>query len=173
MNFGPNLFNRPAPGSPDPRPAAQVRRKYGLILLTCLGFAVGGLLPATVGGADPNPQPAVNWVLPLFSDRDGHRTLTLRGATVKPTGTNSIAVTDLHITVFSGDAAAKVETVLLSEDATFHPRENRAEGAKVVRVIDGELEVTGEDWTYDHAGKNVSIRRNVRVVYRAPLKPLL
>jgi hypothetical protein len=114
--------------------------------------------------------PATNWVLPLFTDREGFRTMTLRGSAVKPSGNNAISVTDLSITVFSGDAAARVDTMLLSLDATFRPKENRANGEKTVRVIRDEIEVTGEDWTYDHAGKIVSIRKNVRVVYRLPLK---
>jgi len=113
--------------------------------------------------------PALNWVLPIFTDAEGHRSMTLRGSAVAPAAGGAIAVTDLSITVFSGDAAARVETLLLSREATFFPKENRAAGEKGVRVIRDELEVTGENWTYDHAGKNVSIRRNVRVIYRAQL----
>jgi hypothetical protein len=94
----------------------------------------------------------------------------LRGATVKPAGEDGIAVTDMNVTVFSGDAAARVETVLLSRDATFFPKQSQVSGEKSVRVIRDELEVTGEDWSYDQAGKKVSIHKNVRVVYRAPLK---
>jgi hypothetical protein len=79
-------------------------------------------------------------------------------------------VTDLNVTVFSGDAAARVETIILSEDAVFQPKANNVNGTKNVRVIRDELEVTGSDWSYEHAGKKVSINKNVRVVYRAPLK---
>jgi hypothetical protein len=176
----PGLISRAAPSptsrggdrmaSPASRPAA-IRR--WIRLPTLLLLAPVGLLPTTVGGADPVPNPAVNWVLPLFTDLDGHRSMTLRGATVKPSGDSSVAVTDLNITIFSGDAAARVETVILSQEATFFPRENRAAGQGGVRVIKDEVEVTGGDWTYDHAGKKVSIRRDVRVVYRAALRPML
>lgn len=133
------------------------------------------LLPVVVpllfaGDADPATNPAVNWVLPLFTDADGYRSMTLRGSTVKPGEGGGIAVTDLNITVFSGDASARVETVLLSHAATFFPKENRAAGVNGVRAIRDELEVTGQDWTYEHSGKKVSIRKNVRVVYQSPLK---
>lgn len=129
-----------------------------------LFLTAGGLLPGGEATA-----PALNWVLPLFTD-EGQRSMTLRGSAVKPAENGGIAVTDLSITIFSGEAAARVDTMLLSVDAKFLPRENRAAGTKSVRVIRDDCEVTGEDWTYDHAGKKVSIRKNVRVTYRAPLK---
>jgi hypothetical protein len=122
------------------------------------------------GDANPATNPAVNWVLPLFTDADGFRSMTLRGSTVKPGPGGGIAVTDLNITVFSGDAAARVETVLLSHAAMFYPKESRAAGTDGVRAIRDEIEVTGQDWTYEHSGKKVSIRKNVRVVYQASLK---
>ncbi len=142
----------------------RISGRAGLLLLPVLG----PLLFA--GDADPTTNPAVNWVLPIFTDADGFRSLTLRGSTVKPGEGGGIAVTDLNITVFSGDASARVETVLLSHAATFFPKESRATGTDGVRAIRDELEVTGQDWTYEHAGKKVSIRKNVRVVYQAPLK---
>jgi hypothetical protein len=120
--------------------------------------------------ADTATPPAENFVLPLFTDLDGYHSMTVRGASARRTPAGSYAVVDLNVTVFSGDATEKVETVILSEDASFMPKQNVVTGKKGVRVIRDELEVTGEDWAYDHAGKNVSIRKNVRVVYRAPLK---
>lgn len=149
-----------------------------MLAATVIALAFTFILPtrAQAPAATPEPPtamasaPALNWVLPLFTDREGYRTMTLRGSAVKPSGDNSISVTDLSITVFSGDAAARVDTMLLSVNATFLPKEQRAFGEKSVRVIRDEIEVTGEDWSYDHAGKIVSIRKNVRVVYRLPLK---
>lgn len=122
---------------------------------------------------DPTTTPAVNWVLPIFTDREGHRSMTLRGSEVRPAAGGSIAVTDLSITIFSGDAAAKVDSVLLSPSAKFFPKEQRASGDKSVRLIQDTIEVTGEDWTYDHAAKKVSINKNVRVTFRAQLNDIL
>lgn len=99
--------------------------------------------------------------------------MTLRGSEVRPAAGGSIAVTDLSITVFSGDADAKVDSVLLSPSATFFPKEQRASGDKSVRLIQDTIEVTGEDWTYDHAAKKVSINKNVRVTFRAQLNDIL
>ncbi|MSU65086.1 MAG: hypothetical protein EXS38_03045 [Opitutus sp.] len=133
-------------------------------LILAAAFLARGQAP------EPTTAPAVNWVLPLFTDREGYRAMTLRGSSVKPADNGGIAVTDLNITIFSGDAAVRVDTVLLSQYAVFLPKENRAFGDKTVRVIRAEIDVTGEGWTYDQTGKKVSIRENVRVVYRAPLK---
>jgi hypothetical protein len=121
----------------------------------------------TSGGA-----PAVNWVLPIFTDKEGFRSMTLRGTEVRPTGKN-IEVTDLSITIFSGDAATQVDSMLLSPSAVFTPKENRAGGEKSVRFIRDDIEVTGVGWNYDHTAKKVSLQQNVRVTFRAQLNDIL
>ena len=173
MNFGrrSSAFVVPPSGGirPPPEGGTTSKSRSVLVILFFLPVLCPLVLPAADNAAPTSP-PAVNWVLPLFTDRDGYRSMTLRGATVKPAGANGIVVTDLNVTVFSGDATARVESVLLSQDATYYPRETRVTGEKNVRVLRDELEVTGENWSYEHSGKKVSIRKDVRVVYRAPLK---
>ena len=123
-------------------------------------------------GGDIPPAPAVNWVLPLFSDKEGFRSMTLRGSEVRPVGKN-IAVTDLSITIFSGDAKSHVDSILLSPAAIFFPKENRASGDKAVRFIRDDIDVTGVGWTYDHAGRKVSIQQRVRVTFSAQMNDIL
>jgi hypothetical protein len=120
----------------------------------------------------PAPAPAYNWVLPLFADKDGHRTMTLRGTEVRPAG-KDIAVTNLSITVFTGDAKAQVDSILLSPLAVFQTKEQRARGDRSVRFIQDDIEVTGQRWTYDHAARKVSLQENVRVTFRAKLNDIL
>src|SRR5437660_1643952 len=79
--------------------------------------------------------PASNWVLPIFTDREGYRTMTLRGSEASTTAARNIQVTNLSIFVFSGDAAAHVDSVLLSPAATFYPKMNRAAGDQSVRLV--------------------------------------
>jgi lipopolysaccharide export system protein LptC len=98
--------------------------------------------------------------------------MTLRGTEVRPAG-SAITVTNLSITVFSGDAAAQVDSVLLSPLAVFKPKENRASGDRSVRFIQDDIDGTGTRWTYDHAAKKVSLRGNVRVTFRAKLNDIL
>jgi hypothetical protein len=119
----------------------------------------------TSGSAAVTAAPAVNWVLPIFTDKEGYRSMTLRGSEVRPDG-KRIAVTDLSITIFSGDAASRIDSMLLSPTAIFSPKENRADGDKAVRFIRDDIEVTGLGWTYDHISKKVTLRNQVRVTFR-------
>jgi hypothetical protein len=100
--------------------------------------------------------------------------MTLRGTEVRPAGRN-IAVTDLSITIFSGDAAARFESMLLSPQAVFQPKENRASGDGAVRYLSDEAEITGTGWTYEHGEKikKISLRSNVRIVLKAQLNDIL
>ncbi|MES2692006.1 MAG: LPS export ABC transporter periplasmic protein LptC [Verrucomicrobiota bacterium] len=155
----------------------SVRRVFALSLFRkkreWLWCALLFSLPLAAGEPPtPAPAPAVNWVLPLFSDKEGYRSMTLRGSEVRPAG-KTVAVTDLSITIFSGDAEAKVDSILLSREARFFPKEQRAAGDADVRFIRGDIEVTGNGWTYDHASKKVSLQRNVRVTFSAQLNDIL
>ena len=137
-------------------------------------------LPLRAQAPDPTPPivftpggaPAVNWVLPIFTDKEGYRSMTLRGSEVRPVG-RGIAVTDLSITIFSGDAKSEVDSILLSPSAVFSPKESKASGEKSVRLIRDDIEVTGVGWTYDHTTKKVSLQQNVRVTFRAQLNDIL
>ncbi len=117
--------------------------------------------------------PAKNWVLPLFTDKEGFHTMTLRGSEARAVGDDQLDVTDLNITVFSGDAAAHVDTMLLSPQASFFQSEKRANGDHFVRVIRDDLEASGQRWTYDYVQKKVTLDGRVRIVFRAELKDLL
>jgi hypothetical protein len=132
-------------------------------------------LAGLAGGAraeDTLSAPALNWVHPLFT-KEGYRSMTMRGTEVRPVGTGRIDVVDMNITVFTGGAAAKVESVLLSPAASFFPEEKIARGKSSVRLLRDDLEVAGEDWVYDHAAKKVSIARHARITFAAQLPDLI
>lgn len=144
----------------------MIRRALSLVSLACATALAQA--PALA------PAPAQNWVLPIFTDKEGYRSMTLRGSEVRPaTNGKDIAVTNLNITIFSGDAKAQVDSILLSPRAVFSPKENRASGDDTMRFIRDDIEVTGTGWSYDHATKKISLQHNVRVVFRAPLKDIL
>jgi hypothetical protein len=146
-------------------------RPFLILLAAVAGTPARDATPGTAptGGAN---APAVNWVLPIFTDKDGFRSMTLRGSEVRPQGAR-VAVTDLSITIFSGDAEAKIDSMLLSPEAIFLTKENRASGEKSVRLIRDDFEVNGVGWTYDHKAKKVSLQHNVRVTFRAQLQDIL
>ena len=138
--------------------------------------------PAAPATAAPGPaaatapalpdSPAVNWVLPIFSDKEGHRLMKLQGTEVRPVD-GRVAVTNLMITTFTGDARAAVDSILLSPRAVFSPQDHTARGEQTVRFIQGDVEVTGTRWAYDHAAKKVSLEGDVRVTFRARITDIL
>ncbi len=122
--------------------------------------------------AEAEGAPALNWVLPIFTDKEGFRSMTLRGSEVRPFR-GGVSVTDLSITIFNGTATPVVDSMLLSPVARFLPKENRAAGDKSVRFIRDDIEVTGIGWIYDHAAKKISLQQNVRVTFSAQLNDIL
>ncbi len=118
--------------------------------------------------------PAQNWVVHVFSDQQGYRVLSARGSEVRPGKLeNTIQVTNLSITVYTGDATARVETIFLSPLATFFPKENRASGDQTVRVVRDDLEATAKKWSYDQQRKHVTLEGDVRIVMNGELPSLL
>ena len=132
--------------------------------------------PATTPPAVPAPalpnSPAVNWVLPIFSDREGHRLMKLQGTEVRPVD-GRVAITNLMITTFTGDARAAIDSILLSPRAVFSPQDHTARGEQTVRFIQDDVEVTGTRWAYDHTAKKVSLEGDVRVTFRARITDIL
>lgn len=128
-------------------------------------------LVAFAGAAEP--APAINWVLPLFTDKEGYRSLIARGSQVTEISSETIAVTDMSLTIFSGDAKARVDTVFLSPVANFFAREQRASGDRTVRILRDDMEASGQRWSYDHERKHVTLEGEVRIVFNAELKDLL
>ena len=151
--------------------------KSPLQLLTLFAATIACAQPGVSTGATPAGEvigpPAKNWVLPLFTDKEGYRSMTIRGSEAHTVGEKRIDITDLNITAFSGDATARVDTLLLSSSAHFFPDEKRATGEKSVRVIRDDMEITGENWTFLQADKRVLIDHNVRVVLHASLPAIL
>ncbi len=86
---------------------------------------------------------------------------------------NRIILVDLNLTLFTGNADAEVETILLSPNAIAEPEDETVHGSGAVRVIRDDLEITGNNWTYDHRHKKVSIAANARVIFQAQLPDIL
>lgn len=146
-----------------------------LLPLCALGFAASTQF---LVGADEHRTaltpgaPVVNFSVPTFT-RDGYRSWVLRGSEGLFVSQNEIAVTNLSLTVFTGDASNRVDSVFLSPAATARLNEGQVRGPGRVRLINNNIEATGEDWSYDHRQKKVSIRKDVRVVFHAQLQSIL
>jgi hypothetical protein len=117
--------------------------------------------------------PGENWVLRTFTDKEGYLTGIFRGAEVRPLGPNTISVTDLNITTWSGEANPRVESVLLAPLATFFEKERRASGDQSVRLILDDLEASSTAWVYEHEHKRVTLEGRVHIVLNVEVKDLL
>ncbi len=140
-------------------------------------FCFLSLLASLTRAAEPartvQPVVAKNWSLPLFT-KEGHRSLTLRGTEARTFSAERIDIIDLNITTFNGDATAKVDSILLCRElASFFPNEKIVRGKSTVRLVRDDLEITGEQWTYDHAAKKVSLARHARITFKAQLPDIL
>jgi hypothetical protein len=121
---------------------------------------------------DTPSEPAKNFILPTFT-REGYYSMRLCGSEARMLTLRLIQLDDMNLTVFSGDASNRVDSVLLSPLARVSLDEDIARGPGSIRLIRDDLDLTGEQWTYDHAKKSISIAKNVRVVFHSELQDLL
>ena len=117
-------------------------------------------------------EPAKNFILPTFT-REGYYSMRLCGSEARMLTLRLIELDDMNLTVFSGDASNRVDSVLLSPIARVSLDEDIARGPVTIRLIRDDLDLTGEQWTYNHAKKSISIAKDVRVVFHSELKDLL
>jgi hypothetical protein len=109
-----------------------------------------------------------------FSD-EGYRKMTVKGTEARYVTSDQVSCVDMNIAVYSGDAATRLDSVILSPSASFFVHEHRAEGDGAVRLIDynHNFEMTGEGWVYTYDQKKISLARNVKVIIHAKLPDLL
>ncbi len=99
--------------------------------------------------------------------------MTARGSEARALSNDQFEVADLNLTLFTGDIAMTVDTIILSPSATFLPDEERAFGQNYVRFIRDEVEATGREWSYHHREKKISLSGDVRITFQAELSNLL
>ena len=119
--------------------------------------------------------PILNFSLPTYTHPEGYRHWLIRGSEARMSDENFIDVKELSLTVFSGDAANRIDTMMLSPAARVLPEEKEITGDSTLRVInlhDG-FEATGEGWKYTDKSKTVTLAKKVRVILRAEFKNLL
>lgn len=120
-------------------------------------------------------KPVINFRLPLFNT-EGYRVWMISGSEGRYESMDRIAVKALTLSVFSGRADEKVDTLVLSPIAVVNRTESIVTGPSTIRVINDQLEASGIDWKYTQVDKRnfkVSIAKNVRVVFQAEFKDLL
>ena len=134
-------------------------------------------LPAAHAQEVRATAPVRDFSLPVFT-AEGHRSLLLRAGTADVRNRTQVKLTDVTVTTFTEDATNRVETVLVTPQATANVDGNKVtsvEGAAAIRLVRDEFELTGTGWRYvpGEAGKWVFTSRDVRVVFNASLPDLL
>ena len=119
-----------------------------------------------------NDKPIVNFRLPDFTN-DGHRSWLVRGSEARYAAEGLVDIRELNLTIFSGLADERVETLLLSPSAEVRLADRVVSGKESIRVINDRFEASGSGWTYDHGEKKVSITKNVRVILHTQLNDIL
>jgi len=153
-----------------PTGVSELRVTYPLRYLLLI------LLPGTTALAASTQvsttKPIINFSLPSFT-AEGFRTWLVRGSEAQYVDADRIDVKGLTLSIFSGKADGKVDTLILSPTATVMPADTVVTGTDTIRVINDEFEATGSEWRYVHKERKVTIEKNVRISFRAEFKDIL
>lgn len=147
--------------------------------ITVLLFGLGSALNAADSGVAAN-APVINFKLTLL-DEQGNRTGLLRGDEARYISSSQIDLIAMQYTTYIENSANEIDSTLIAPTASVFMENGKARvhGNDSVRLIRKNIEVTGEQWTYEHSGKNnatpkmIVIERNVRVVFQIELKDIL
>lgn len=136
------------------------------------------LAPAAFAEPAPSAPPSVagtpikEFRLPSF-DKNGKRSTFMRATEALIVSPTRIDVKDMQFTVFTKDGTGAFDSVLLTPSATFLTDKQFVSGSESVRLIRVNLEITGEQWSYNHPEKRVLIAKNARVTFQDELKDII
>lgn len=150
------------------------------VLLTILVFvsvpsAVAAGNTKTIFANTPFKSPSY----PGFNDA-GQRTYLIAGEQGVITSLSPwrVDIRGLSFTQYPGDGSVTVQASITAPAATAtidegnkNPRISGNEGVRLVH--ENDLDATGEIWTYDHERQKLTISKNARITYKAPLKNIL
>lgn len=110
--------------------------------------------------------------IPSF-DKDGKRTTFIRADEAMIISQNQIDVKNLHFTLFTKDGSGSFDTVLLAPSATLIRDKEFVSGQESVRLLRADVEVTGEQWSFDKPAQRVIINKNAKVIFQEELKSVI
>jgi hypothetical protein len=145
--------------------------RHRAVLSGLLLLAAAGLVPPSSAQLKSDAA-GKDFSLPIFT-REGFRSMLVRASSGRTVESNRVELTDMHLTLFSGDATNRIETIILSPVATFLPETRVARGEQSVRLINDNVDASGTKWVYYQQEKRISLDQNVRVVFKAELKDLI
>ena len=116
--------------------------------------------------------PVKGYSVSFFSD-EGYRKVRLRGDSADLANPEQVVLTNMELTAYSGDESMTEESVLRAPTAVLEPQTELVFGPASVQLNRPGLELTGEQWSYDHAAKTIHIRARARIVINDALDHLL
>ncbi|MET0263151.1 MAG: hypothetical protein ABW223_09655 [Rariglobus sp.] len=144
-------------------------KRFLVISLALLGTAAfAQSLPTKIKPA----APIKDFRLPMFNE-EGKRIRFLRAGEALFVSPTRIDVKDMHLTEFTKDGTGAFDTVLLAPSATFLEDKKIASGNESVRLIRVNVEVTGEQWSYNHLEQRVKIEKNAKVTFQDELSDII
>ncbi|HEY9250635.1 MAG TPA: hypothetical protein VIO38_15955 [Rariglobus sp.] len=140
-----------------------------LALLVCAASARGQVIktPKVIPSA-----PIKEFRLPTF-DKEGKRATFLRAGEALFVTPTQVDVKDMQFSLFTKDGTGAFDTLLLAPSATLLIDKQILSGHESVRLIRIDLEVTGEQWSYNHLEKRVLIGNNARVTFQDELRDII
>lgn len=141
-------------------------------------FPLGFLLLITAGivfaqnARVSTSAPVKDYSISFFSDAGYHK-MRVEGGSADLKNRNEIRLENMVLTLFSGQADRTVESVLMAPVALLQPETELVNGPEAVRLIRDDLELFGEDWSYDHRGRKIHLRRNAKIIFNANLADYL
>jgi hypothetical protein len=147
-------------------------KRLALIFPVLFGLTAA-LVPAQTAAPKVKPSaPVKDFRLPTF-DKAGKRATFMKASEALFVTDNQIDVKDMQFTLFTKDGTGAFDSVLLAPTATFLTDKQTVSGHDFVRLLRANVEVTGEQWSYNHLEKRVLIGRNVKVTFQDELKDII
>lgn len=117
-------------------------------------------------------EPVKNYAISFFSD-EGYARVRVVGESADLADPGRIRLTAMELILYSGGADQEIETTLVAPLAFLEPEPEQVHGPEGLALSRPDLDLTGENWRYDHRERRVQIKRNARVVFKMPLADLL
>ncbi len=100
---------------------------------------------------------------------DSYREWTLSGEEGIYKEDNRFEVTNMKLSIFSGDAEQNLDTVIESSSAVFDLTGNRATSDAPIHISSATFEIQGEGWSWDGAKGRVVIEKSVTIRFSQKL----
>ena len=142
------------------------------LLILCLAVLSNGSLVAQKDGRMTTAAPVKNYSIVFFSE-EGYQRVRVQGETAEVQDPTKVRLGGMTLTEYTGDADRTIESVLTAPIAIVEPETEIVSGPDSVKLVRSDLELSGEDWTYEKEAKRVHIRRNAKLIFNAGFTDLL